>query len=521
MINREALKIIPYDTTLRDGAQTPGVNLSVDAKLRIAPKLAEFGIPYIEGGWPDSNPTDVEFFERAKSLDLKGSKLSSFGSTIKVNETPGSSAVMRALLNSETEIVTIFGKSWLLHVKDALKTTGRRNLEMISQSVKFLAERRRVFYDAEHYFDGFNNNREYALKTLEVAKEAGAEIIVLCDTNGGSLPEFIHEATLAARNRLGDDIPLGIHAHNDDDSAKENSVQAVLAGATQVQGTINRAGERCGNLDLCVFLASVNLKRGWDIGKINLEGLKELSRFVELENGLPVPVYNAYTGESAFCDKGGVHVSASRRNSLAYRHIDPKLVGGESSFNHSDLGGGANVEDMAERFGFHLEAGSLQHRELVKVAKELRVLGHAQQWLVLRRVLKDGPEVFDVLESTVKSERKVGVPSLAHATVRVRVNGDVLQKSAKGDGPINAYEKALRRALIAKIPQVTEAKLQHYKIPETQKPGTSVPVVVFTEFGADGQRWTSITMDTNQQAAGERAIDEGYKFYFEKYVFNR
>lgn len=517
----EGLKIIPYDTTLRDGAQTPGVNLTVDAKLRVAPKLAEFRIPYIEGGWPDSNPTDVEFFRRARNLDLKESTLVAFGSTIKVNETPESSPVMKALLESETEVVTIFGKSWMLHVKEALRTTGSRNLEMIAQSVAYLARRRRVFYDAEHFFDGYRDNPEYALQTLEAAQQSGAEVTILCDTNGGSLPEFIFEATSAARAHLGADLPLGIHAHNDDDSAKENSIQAVLAGARQVQGTMNRAGERCGNLDLCVFLASVNLKRNWDIGNINLKELRELSRFVELENGLAVPVFNAYTGENAFIDKGGVHVNASRRSPWAYRHIDPKLVGGETTYNHSDLGGGANIEEMAERFGFPLEVGSVQHRELVRLTKELRVLGDAQQYLLLRRVLRGSPEIFDVLESEVKSIRKVGVPSLAQAYIRVCVNYDILEREAIGDGPINAYEMALREALIEKIPQVIEARLQHYKIPETQKPGTDVPVVVYTEFGADGQRWTSITTDTNQQVAGERAIDDGYKFYLEKYILMR
>lgn len=512
----ERLKVIPYDTTLRDGAQTPGVNLTVDAKLRITPKLAEFGIPYIEGGWPDSNPTDIEFFRRARNLDLKDSKLVAFGSTIKVNETPGSSAVMRALLESGTEVVTIFGKSWMLHVKEVLRTTGSRNLEMISQSVAYLVGRRRVFYDAEHFFDGYRDNPEYALQTLEAAQQSGAEVIILCDTNGGSLPEFIFEATSSAKARLGADFPLGIHAHNDDDSAKENSIQAVLAGARQVQGTINRVGERCGNLDLCVFLASVSLKRNWDIGNIKLKELRELSRFVELENGLAVPVFNAYTGENAFIDKGGVHVNASRRSPWAYRHIDPKLVGGETTYNHSDLGGGANVEEMAERFGFPLEVGSAQHRELVRLTKELRVLGDAQQYLLLRRVIKGGPELFDILESKVTSERGRG----AYASVIVRINGDDSIKTAEasGKGPINAYELALKKALIESFPQVTEARLQHYKIPETQKAGTDVPVVVYTEFGADGQRWTSFVSDANQQEAGEKAIDDGFKFYLERYI---
>lgn len=376
-----------------------------------------------------------------------------------------------------------------------------------------MTERRRVFYDAEHFFDGYKDNPEYALQTLEAAQQGGAEVIILCDTNGGSLPEFIFEATSAARARLGTNFPLGIHAHNDDDSAKENSIQAVLAGARQVQGTINRAGERCGNLDLCVFLASVNLKRGWGIGNINLEELRNLSRFVELENGLAVPVYNAYTGENAFTDKGGVHASASRRCPWAYRHIDPSLVGGESSISYSDLGGGANVEDMAEKFGFPLEVGSVQHRELVRMMKEFQVLGDAQGFLLLNKVLRNNPEPFDVLPENRSTGRCDGV---AFANLVMRVNGDELTEYAVGNGQIHAFDIALRKALERKYPHVAAVKLLHYRSPDIQKPGTDAEVIIHTTFGAGGHRWTSVSKGTDQQIAGENAIIDAYKYFLLK-----
>lgn len=514
MNNIEGLKIILYDTTLRDGAQTPGVSLGVDEKLRIAEELDSFGFPYIEGGWPDSNPTDVEFFRQARGLRLQQGKLVAFGSTIKVNETPETSGVMRALLESETEVVTIFGKSWMLHVTEALGTTGARNLEMISQSVAYLADRRRVFYDAEHFFDGYRDNPEYALQTLEAAKLGGAEVIVLCDTNGGSIPEFVYETTEVVRKKLGEDFPLGIHVHNDGDFATVNSIFAVRASGNKVpfivQGTINGVGERTGNLDFCRFLPSAYLKYGMDIGEVDLSKLTELSRWIELENNLTVPPNAPYVGLKVFRHKGGVHVSAVMRCKSAYEHINPALVGNETSFEHSDLGGGANVLAMAQKHGFYVEPGSVKHRELVRAMKDLQVLGEAQEFLLLKRVLDGEQEPFNVLPESLSTSKRNGV---AFAQLRVRVNGDQIDQYAEGNGPINAFDIALKEALARRYPESAELRLLHYNMPDIQAPGTDAEVVIHTIFGANGKRWTSIAKGTNQQIAGENAIIDGYKYY--------
>lgn len=510
----ERQRIVGYDSTLRDGNQTPGVVLTIDEKLRIASELDSFGFPFIEGGWPDSNPTDVEFFKQAKGLSLIRGKLVAFGSTIKASETPDNSPVMRSLLASETEVTTIFGKSWMLHVTKALETTGARNLEMVAQSVAHLAGHRRVFYDAEHYFDGFRDNPDYALETLVAAKNSGAEVIILCDTNGGSVPEFVFKATRAARLRLGKNYPLGIHVHNDGDFATVNSIFAAKAAGTEVpfmvQGTINGAGERTGNVDFCRFLPTAQLKYGMDIGGIDLSKLTELSRWIEMENNLFVPPNAPYVGLKAFCHKGGVHVSAVMRCFEAYNHIDPALVGNKVSFEHSDQGGGANVLAMAETHGFTMKVSSPQHRELVNLMKQLQVLGEAQEFLLLHRVLIRGSEPFDVLPESSSMSRRNG---FASADLKVRVNGDVLNQHAEGNGQINSFDIALRKALTKRYPRVSEVRLLHYNMPDIQRAGTDAEVIIHTVLGVEGKRWTSIAKGTDQQIAGENAIIDGYKYY--------
>ncbi len=509
----EGRKAIIYDTTSRDGGQTPDVALSVENKLHITRRLDEMGIHFIEGGWPDANPTDIKFFEQAKKLELKNSKLVAFGMTTKVGVLPENSDTLRALLQSETEFVTVFGKSWMLHVRHALGTTGKENLRIINQTIDFLAKRRRVFYDAEHFFQGFEDNPRYALKTLEAAQDGGAEVIILCDTNGGSTPELVFEATSTARTRLGDSMPLGIHVHNDTGFALANTFAAVRAGATQVQGTINGLGERAGNLDLCQFLPNAVFKYNMDIGKIDLRELINLSRFVEMESGFLMPANASYVGRNVYTHKAGVHVSAVRRHPQAYSHLDPSLVGGEMSFEHSDQGGGANVLAMAERQGFFIESGTPDHHELVRRMKELQVLGDAQEFLLLNRVLRKDPEPFDVLPESLSTSRRNGD---AFANLVVRVNGDILTQQAEGNGQINGFDIALRKALERKYPQVGEVRLLHYSMPDIQRPGTDAEVIIHTTLGADGQRWTSIAKGTDQQIAGENAIIDGYKYYLLK-----
>lgn len=504
-------QVIIYDTTLRDGAQTPGINLSVTNKLRIVSKLDEMGFPFIEGGWPDSNPVDKEFFIKVKELKLKNSKLVAFGMTGKIGVRSQEDQNLQSLLKSGAEIVTIFGKSWMLHIKDALKTTGPKNLETIYQSVKFLRDNgRRVFYDAEHFFDGYKDNSKYALQTLEAAVKGGAEAIILCDTNGGSNPEFIYEATKAVKEKLGGKFHLGIHAHNDSGLALANSLAAVKAGATQVHGTINGAGERAGNLDLCQFLPVAYFKYGMELGNIDLRRLNELSKFVEIESGFMVSASTPYVGKNAFRHKAGIHVSAMRRNPQAYEHLDPKLVGGQTSFEHSNQGGGSNIMAMAEKHGFELEQNSSEYQELVQLMKESKGLGDAQEFLLLFRLLKQEKDPFDVLDGSLVTSQRGTKPQ---AKLKVRVNGGVISQQAFGNGPINAFDVALRKALIKKYPEISKVELIHYRLPETQKAGTTAEVLIYVEFGVNGTRWTSVASSTDQQKAGEDAIIDGYKYY--------
>lgn len=513
-MNVDRLTIVPYDTTLRDGAQTPGVNLSVENKLRIAKRLSDVGFPFIEGGWPGANPTDTEFFHQAKELDLGTSRLVAFGMTGRVNSKPEDDEGLKTLLESGTDIVTLFGKTWTLHVREALRTTLPKNLQTIEGSVNFLrSEGREIFYDAEHYYDGYRENPNYALETLLAAKSGGASIVILCDTNGGSTPEFVFEATTKAREVLGEDFPLGIHVHNDGGLAVINTVTAVRAGATQVQGTINGSGERAGNVDFCQFLPTAALKFGIDVG-LDLTGITQLSRFVELENGLVVPPNTPYVGKNAFRHKGGVHVSAVLRNPNTYQHIDPKLVGNQTFFEHSDQGGGANVEEMARKHGFEISRDDPKFGSVVEKMKKKGILGDAQEYLILHEVLNGEGEPFRILRR--RGANSDGLRPDAH--IRVRIHRRIREVVAMGNGPVNAFDNALRLALTDQFPQINNIKLLHYTIPSTQQMGSDAEVVVYTEFGQNGERWTSIAKGGNQDEAGQNAIADAYKYYIWRYL---
>jgi len=509
MVERR-LKIIPYDTTLRDGNQTPDITLTLENKLRIAQKLDEMGFPYIEGGWPEANPTDKVFFVEAKGLELKNAQLVAFGMTGRIGVRAQEDEGLQALLRSETAVVTIFGKSWMLHVKDALKTTGSKNLNTIYDSIEFLKKQgRRVFYDAEHFYDGYRENPEYALETVKVAREAGAEVIILCDTNGGSTPEFIFTVTRNVKKILGDTL-LGIHVHNDGGLAVANTLAAVKAGAIQVQGTINGLGERTGNVDFCLFLPTAEFKYGIYSG-VDLGRLNELSHFIELETGFVVPFNTPYVGANAFTHKGGVHVSAVTRNPKAYEHIDPILVGAQRRFEHSDQGGSANIEVIAKKFGFTISRDDPQFKILVKRMKEIKALGDAQEFLLFYRTLKKGEEPFEVLPSTRVVISRDRPPQ---ANVYVRINGKVYVEEANGEGGLNAFDLALKKALSLKYPKVNDIKLIGYRvILPMSETGTRAEVEVHIEFGANGQRWTSRSRGRDEQIANQNAVIDGYKYY--------
>ncbi len=502
-------RIKPYDTTLRDGGQTPGVNLDLNDKLRLAERLAKVGFPYIEGGWPEANPTDEELFKRAKGLDLRQSELVAFGMTGRIGTKPENDPGLDALLRSDTNIITIFGKSWMLHVQEALRTTGPKNLDTIYNTVAFLkGAGKRVYYDAEHFFDGFSNDKDYALETLQAAVSGGAEVLILCDTNGGATPEFVTEATNSARERFPK-TDLGIHVHNDGGLALINTIAAVMAGATQVQGTINGAGERAGNVDFCQFLPTAKFKYGIESG-LDLTEIKSLSGFVELVNGLMVPPGTPYTGGNAFKHKGGVHVSAMERNKRAYEHIDPAWVGSETSYEHSDQGGGANILAMAQKHGFLLEKNDPSYNELIRRMKEMGVLGDAQEFLLLHDVLVKTPRPFKLLDGTRVTTTRGSKPD---ASVQVRINGGKVQEISMGNGPINAFDRALRKVLGEYHPAVYQIKLFRWTQPPTQAIGTEASVIIRAEFGANGDRWTSIASDTDQQTAGENVLADCYNYY--------
>ncbi len=509
-------RIVPYDTTLRDGAQTPDLSLTVSNKMRIATYLAKMSFPFIEGGWPEANPTDVEFFREAKSLDLRGSQLVAFGMTGRVGIRPENDPGLEALLRADTDIITIFGKSWTLHVKEALRTTEPKNLDTIYDTVAFLrGEGRRVIYDAEHFYDGYLTNPGYALDTLRAASEAGAETLVLCDTNGGAIPESIYRATKSVRRKFPE-IQLGIHVHNDSGLAVINTLAAIKAGARQVQGTINGAGERTGNVDFCVLLPTARFKYGID-GGIDLTSIYELSRFVEIENGLLVPPNTPYVGGNSFTHKGGVHISAVLRTPEAYEHIDSACVGRKTSFENSDQGGGANIMAMAEKHGFRINRNDPLYAKLVAEMKRMRVLGDAQEYLLLHRILVTPEEPFDVFNGSSVTTVRGSNPE---ATVKVRVNGSVLHEVAEGDGPVNAFDNALKKALGIKYPQVREIKLLRYQNSNIQM-GSDAEVVIRIEFGANGDRWTSVAKGTNQQTVAEDAIIAAYQYFLLKVTLSR
>lgn len=509
----KTIKLILYDTTLRDGAQTPGLNFSLVNKIKIAERLDSLGFSYIEGGWPGANKTDTKFFEEAKKLKFKKAKLVAFGMTAKMKGEVCQDPGLQVLAKSKTQIVTIFGKSWLFHVQKTLKASPLENLQKISETITFLRKQeKRVFYDAEHFYDGYKNNPKYALATLLEAKFAGAEIITLCDTNGGSIPEFISQATIAAQKILGK-IVLGIHAHNDGGLANANTLAAIKAGATLVQGTINGLGERTGNLDFCEFLPTAQFKYHYQTG-INLKKLTQLSKLVEEESRFLVPFNKPYVGRNAFCHKAGVHVDAMKKNENTYQHIKPSLIGSKTTFEHSDQGGKANILMMAEKHGFKLPQNNFLLKTLVVKMKKLRVLGDAQEFLLLYQNWQKGTLPFEVLPGTKVVISKGSSPK---ATVKIRVNGDIYQEAGFGRGALHAFDLVLKKALRKKYPQVNQIHLLDYKVdlPMTEK-GTEASIIVYIEFGVNGHKWTSITYGTDEQTANQEALIDAYQYWILK-----
>jgi 2-isopropylmalate synthase len=510
-----AARIDLYDTTLRDGAQREGISLSCGDKLRIARRLDELGVAFIEGGWPGSNPKDAEFFERARDLVWQRAIVTAFGSTCRVGTAPDGDANIRALLDARTKVCTVVGKTSKLHVEEVLRTSLEENLRVITESLGYLREEgRRVIYDAEHFFDGYRADPSYALETLRAAIRGGAETLVLCDTNGGSLPWQIAEAVRAVRLALGH--PLGIHAHNDTECAVANSLAAVIEGATQVQGTINGYGERCGNANLVSIIGDLELKLDVRcVAEGELRKLSELSRLVAEVANLAPDEHLAYVGRSAFAHKGGIHVSAMRRTSKSYQHVDPDLVGNEMRVVVSELSGRGNLLAKAEEYGLATAATD----DVLDQIKALEAKGfsfeaaEASVAIMMKRKEPGYRAPFELVDFLVNVEHRAGRGIFAEAMVKVRVDGEVQHTAAEGDGPVNALDTALRKALVTRYPAVAELRLTDYKVRILEgSAGTAAITRVLIETQRDGVRFRTVGASSNIIEASWRALADSIEY---------
>jgi 2-isopropylmalate synthase len=519
--------VVLYDTTLRDGTQGENITLSLADKVRIARMLDEFGMPYIEGGWPGSNPKDIEFFKAARGMTWQNAKLAAFGSTRHRSNRPDEDPNLRELVAAETPVVTIFGKSWELHVIEVLGATRQENLDMIADSVRFVVDRgREIVYDAEHFFDGYKADRAYALSTLRAAREAGSRTLVLCDTNGGTLTDELLRIVQDVRSTLTADpgAPLltwGIHTHNDAELAVANSIAAVSAGIRHVQATINGYGERCGNANMVSILANLALKTPHQLVPADggrLEGLTELSRAVaEIANISPND-YQPYVGRSAFAHKGGVHGAAVAKVERSYQHVDPGAVGNEGRLVVSELGGKANTRIRAEQLGHQLD-GVVDPKALSQLIKELENEGLAFEGaeasfeLLIRRHQADYVAPFQILDYTCLVEQREGRELLAEATVKVQVDGEVLHTAADGNGPVNALDAALRKALRAFYPQLDSVHLYDYKVRILDGDAATAARTRVIIDSADGVReWSTMGSDTNIIAASATALSDSLEY---------
>lgn len=501
------VRVALYDTTLRDGTQGEGVAFTSDDKVAVARRLDAFGVDFIEGGWPGSNPRDAEFFERMRDVPLRRARLAAFGATRRKGVAPEDDANLRALVAAATPVVTVFGKSWPLHVTEALGATLAENLAMIEDSLAYLAAQgRALVYDAEHFFDGWRADPAYALETLRAAVRGGARTLVLCDTNGGSLPDHVAAGVRAARAALGEAVELGIHPHDDGGLAVANALAAVAAGARHVQGTVNGYGERCGNVDLLTVLATLVLKLGADQPQ-PLTELRALSRYVDERANLEPNVRRPYVGDAAFAHKGGVHVSAVNRRPDTYEHVPPEVVGQERRVLLSDLSGRANVVAKGETAG---DAGALVAR-----LKELEHLGYAFEGaeasfrLVARRLRGEHRPYFDLHGYTVVIDKRDGdAAPRCEATVRLEVGGASAHTAADGDGPVNALDRALRKALTAFYPTLADLALTDYKVRVLAGPatGTASVVRVHVETSDGRTTWGTVGAHSNIIDASYEAL---------------
>jgi 2-isopropylmalate synthase len=510
-----------YDTTLRDGAQRKGLCFSLEDKVKITRLLDGFGVSYIEGGWPGSNPKDMEYFRRVRSMKLQNSKVVAFGSTCRVGTVASEDANLRALIEAKTPCVTIVGKSSTFHVEKVLETTLEENLRLIADSVRYLKQHvGEVMFDAEHFFDGYTANSEYAVKCLQVAVEAGADWVVLCDTNGGSLPHRVAEVVTAVMAAGVHNV--GVHCHNDAELAVANSLAAVAAGAQQVQGTVNGYGERCGNTNLVSVVPALQMKQSYQcVPPENMADLTELSRSVAEIANLNPDAYAPYVGTSAFAHKAGLHVAAVEKVSASYEHVEPSLVGNARQVIVSELSGRGNIRMLASGLG--LRVGGNEQMILQQV-KELEEKGYQFEnaegtvELMLRRTKPGYTAPFELIDmSVVVSDRSRSGMS-AEAVVKVRVGETVYHTASEGVGPVNALDHALRKVLQTSYPAISEVRLVDYKVrildPDS---ATNATTRVTIEASSGEERWCTVGCSTNIIDASYQALADSLELFLLRY----
>ncbi|MGD0016264.1 MAG: citramalate synthase [Verrucomicrobiia bacterium] len=515
--------VMIYDTTLRDGAQGEGISFSSADKIRIADRLDAFSVNYIEGGWPGSNPKDLDFFAAVAARRFKHAKISAFGSTRRAKTKCAQDPQVAALVKAETPVVTLVGKTWSLHVAEVLRTTPAENLAMISDTVRcFKQLGKEVMYDAEHFFDGYKDDPRYALATLQAAQNAGADVVVLCDTNGGSLPTEVGQITAAVRKTLK--CHIGIHTHNDSGLAVANALAAVEQGASQVQGTINGYGERTGNCNLISAIPCLVLKMGvTSIPKENLRHLRELSLFVDDLANVRHDIKQPFVGASAFAHKGGIHADAVEKVARSYEHIAPEVVGNRRRVLVSELSGRSNVLMKAHELGVTLHKDSAEIREILHQLKQLEHAGYefeaadASFHILVQKLLKRHKPFFNLFGYRVIMDKNGGDGrSIVEASVKLSVRGKVVQTTAEGDGPVNALDSAFRQALMKFYPAIAVVRLVDYKVRilDSQS-GTAAKTRVMIESTDGKEIWGTVGVSDNIiEASWEALVDSvEYKLF--------
>ena len=507
-----------YDTTLRDGTQGEGVSFSVADKLRVAERLDVFGVHYVEGGWPGSNPKDIEFFKQAAKRKWKHAQIAAFGSTRRKKVKAKDDPQVKLLIDAKTPVVTIFGKTWLLHVKEVLRTTPDENIAMIADTIAFLKKNgRKVIYDAEHALDGFKDDPEYAMATWKAAEAAGADFVVLCDTNGGTLPSEVAAITATARAQLS--CPIGIHTHNDIGLGVANALAAVEQGATQVQGTINGYGERTGNCNLTSTIPNITLKMGRrSMPKARLKKLREVSRFIDEVANLVPDRHQPWVGGTAFAHKGGMHVNAVQKVAASFEHTNPEVVGNARRILVSDLAGRSNIVMKAQEMGIRISNDAPELKDILARVKEQEHLGYDYEGaegslaLLIRKALGRVEPAFD-LEAYHVSMRGDAANHVCEATVKVRVGDKSAHTVANGDGPVNALDQALRNALRGFYPVLKQVRLTDYKVRILNSTtGTAAKTRVLIESTDGKDRWYTVGVNENIIEASLQALLDSIEF---------